>query len=116
MKNLSSPNFEYERIFAKRMKGLRKKKGLSQKQLAQMLEIGQPTISNYEKAVSFPGPNMLVSICNHLETSIDYILGQSNCPSPEELPLQRKFECLTEVEKELINQCINIFYKKNQDE
>ena len=63
-------------IFAERLKTLRERRGLMQKSVAAELNIGNTTLSNYEKNVSSPSPDILVAIADYFDTSTDYLLGR----------------------------------------
>ena len=62
-------------IFAKRLKGLRKEKGLTQTQMADMLNIKQQSYARYEASTAEPSYSMLIDISKFFEVSIDYLLG-----------------------------------------
>jgi len=64
------------------MEELRKQKGLSQKQVADFLRITQQAYSNYANGRREPDYDTLIKISNFYEVSVDYILGQSDDPSP----------------------------------
>ncbi len=65
-------------IFAKRLKELRKEKGLSQNQVAKILGITQQSYARYELESSEPSFEMLVQISNTFEVSCDYLLGKTD--------------------------------------
>ncbi len=65
-------------IFAKRLKELRKEKGLSQSELAKMLGITQQSYARYELETSEPCFEMLVQISNVFDISCDYLLGKTD--------------------------------------
>lgn len=71
-------------IFAERLKTLRESRGLMQKSVAAELNIGNTTLSNYEKNVSSPNPDILVAIADYFDTSTDFLLGRTENPSPAE--------------------------------
>ncbi|MBO5925122.1 MAG: helix-turn-helix transcriptional regulator [Clostridia bacterium] len=62
-------------IFAKRLKELRKEKGLTQQQIADMLNVRQQSYTRYELNTSEPSYDMLVRIATIFEVSTDYLLG-----------------------------------------
>lgn len=64
------------KLFAERLKELRKEKGLSQSDLAKMLGITQQSYARYELDTSEPCYAMLVCISNIFEVSCDYLLGK----------------------------------------
>ena len=56
---------------------LRKERGLSQKKVAQDLEVSQALLSHYEKGVRECGLDFVVRIANYYEVSCDYLLGRT---------------------------------------
>lgn len=62
--------------FGDRIKALRKAKGYSQKELGDILDLGQTTIANYEKNIRFPSPEILIQIANIFDESIDHLIGR----------------------------------------
>ncbi len=56
---------------------LRKKKNISQKQLADLLNVAPSTISMYENGKRTPNDEALKKIAGFFNVSIDYLLGYS---------------------------------------
>lgn len=69
-------------LFAKRLRELRKEKGLSQVQLGELLGYGDTAISSYETGRNEPSYTDLIRICKVLDVSADYILGISDIRKP----------------------------------
>jgi len=67
-------------IFAKRLRELRKGKGLAQVQVEKDLKIPQKTLSNYETGKHFPSPDTLVIFATYYNTTTDYLLGKTDNP------------------------------------
>ncbi len=65
-------------LLGSRLKELREKKGLSQKKLAEQLNINQQRIANYENNIREPNYEMLLKICNFFEVSPNYLLDLSS--------------------------------------
>jgi transcriptional regulator with XRE-family HTH domain len=63
-----------------RIRGLREKMGLTQKELASKLKIPNQNISNYERGFRQPDYETLQKIADFFEVSIDYLLGRSDKP------------------------------------
>lgn len=61
------------------LKQLRLAKGLSQQALADRLEISQQTVYKYENEITEPNIDMLKTIADFFEVSIDYLTGNSSC-------------------------------------
>jgi transcriptional regulator with XRE-family HTH domain len=66
---------EVRHIFAKRLKGLRKIKGLTQKELGNLLNLTEAAIGMWEQARRLPDAETLPRLAKVLETSVDYLLG-----------------------------------------
>ena len=59
------------------IKAIRKSKGLSQEELAIKLNVVRQTIFKWEKGLSVPDSNMLISISEVLETPVSTLLGET---------------------------------------
>ena len=59
------------------IKAITKSKGLSQEELAIKLNVVRQTISKWEKGLSVPDSNMLISISEVLETPVSTLLGET---------------------------------------
>lgn len=62
-------------VLSKRMKELRQKKNLTQRQLAKMANTTPTSVSAYEKGQKTPSIEVLCNIANALETSVDWLCG-----------------------------------------
>lgn len=62
----------------------RKKRGLTQEQLAEKLDVSAAAISKWERGISIPELGMVCKIADCFEISIDELLGRTNCLLPEE--------------------------------
>ena len=59
------------------IKAVRKTKGLSQEELAVRLNVVRQTISKWERGLSVPDSEMLISISDVLETPVGVLLGET---------------------------------------
>lgn len=59
------------------IKALRRTKGLSQEELAIRLNVVRQTVSKWERGLSVPDSEMLVSISEVLETPVSVLLGET---------------------------------------
>lgn len=59
------------------MKAVRKSKGLSQEELAVKLNVVRQTVSKWEKGLSVPDSDMLLTISEVLETPVSVLLGEA---------------------------------------
>lgn len=62
--------------FASTIRDARKVLGLTQKQLAHKLGVQNTTISNWEKSLSKPGPDMIERLCQVLGIQPGALFGQ----------------------------------------
>ena len=59
------------------LKKLRKEKGFSQEELAAKLNVVRQTISKWEKGLSVPDAQLLISLSEILETPVSVLLGET---------------------------------------
>lgn len=64
-----------ENRFGKRLKEVRKEKGIGQVELAKMLGVSNGTISLWENGLRIPGITVIYSLCEIFHESADYMLG-----------------------------------------
>ena len=67
--------------FPKRLKELRLAHGETQRDLANAIEVGRTTISEYESGKIVPKQEGLLRIANHFNVSVDYLTGVSDNPA-----------------------------------
>lgn len=62
-----------------RIQSLRKEKGISQSELADLAGISRAQINRYENQGADPSASTLKAIANHLDTTVDFLInGSSN--------------------------------------
>lgn len=83
-------------MFAKRLTNLREKKNLYQKDIAEIFNIEQATVSNWEKGKRIPDSEMLIKLANFFEVSVDYLLGNDTTLTTKEEEL-REMEALKQL-------------------
>lgn len=92
--------------FGNRLKVLRIKRRLTQKQLADQVGIAVSAISSYESGNRYPSYDVLISFSRIFHVSTDYLLG-----------LDKRAEVdvsgLNEEEVEAITNMVNLLRKKN---
>lgn len=109
--------------FPRRMTLLRKECGLSQKQVAQKLEISQALLSHYEKGIRECGLDFLMKAADFYNVSCDYLLGRSpdrsgmlitveEIPEPDAIGKEShmKGSVLPILNKKLIANSLNILF------
>lgn len=97
--------------FGERLKKIRKSKKITQKNLADSIQVAQSTIANYENNTRFPGRDKLKELSENLNVSIDYLLGISDV-SWIEHDIREKEDNLQETFKNLIDLFIS---EKNEE-
>ncbi|MEC1621131.1 helix-turn-helix domain-containing protein [Bacillus mojavensis] len=65
-------------MLSKRLKLIRKRRGLTQTGLASKVKTTKGTISNYENGHSTPSNEMLRDLADALDTTTDYLLGRTD--------------------------------------
>lgn len=78
-------NFYYSenidsKLVGKRLKDVRKSLGLTQNDIAKLLNLDQPVISIYENGKCLIGTAFLYTICSKYKISADYLLGRTDEP------------------------------------
>ena len=105
------------KIFAIKLKELRKERGITQRKLAEALKCGYITIKNYEKGKSSPSIQYLCEIAKYFSVSTDYLLGMSNIQEINRCkPCCCTSKKLNKEERQKVEQFIEfLIYKKERD-
>ena len=102
-----------------RIREARTKKGLTQQDLAKILNVKQNTISNWESERSTPNKDSLLKMAEVLEVSVDYLLGgdtdAQNKTDSLESEFSRIFDGLTTENKEKVLELARL-YSESQKE
>lgn len=64
---------------------LRQDRGLTQKELGDILCVFSGTISNYENGVHLPDVDKVIALANYFHVTTDYLLGRTSSNLPVEL-------------------------------
>ena len=73
-----SINFRGDNVkFPEILKQLRNEKGLYQKELASILGVSRPTITQYENGTRTPDQNTLLEIAEYFSVSLDFLTGRT---------------------------------------
>ena len=70
---------------ADNIRNLRKAKGLTQEQFAEIMGVSLQSISRWETGVSEPNIQIIAEIADYFETSIDYLVGAKTDKESKEL-------------------------------
>ena len=62
----------------------RKKRGLTQEELAEKLDVSSAAVSKWERGISTPELSMVCKLADCFEASVDELLGRTNCLLSEE--------------------------------
>lgn len=65
------------KIFAKRLKELRKEKKIKQREMAEFMGVGLRTYQYYESATHYPEIPGLIKLADFFKVSTDYLLGRT---------------------------------------
>jgi len=95
-------------MFGKRLRDLREKNNLQQKELAKELNVLEATVSMWETGKRIPYSDMLIKIANYFKVSIDYLLGNEHNSKKQEEQLN---------EQEVLKKALQKvgFMEKNED-
>lgn len=93
--------------FSDKMRQLRKKRQLSQRQLAQKLGIAKSTVSKFENDISYPSADILLEMCIIFDIKSDYLLGLDN---KEWISV----DGLNKVQKDAIQNMVNSLKNKSE--
>lgn len=113
---MSNENF-YE-FFGRRLKNLRKKKNVTQAEIAELLEVSPTTIVNYENGLRKMPLDMVVKVADYCKVSVDSLLGTKNKKTKIAQSWNANFsrEIFTPEEMgEIINYVNYILYKRNEN-
>lgn len=93
--------------FGTMLKELRKKSGMTQKQLASQIGVTKSVISFYELHERTPSPEVLIKLASTFHVSTDYLLG---IDSTQKIDVSG----LTNEDIDLVSLLINTLRNKNQ--
>ena len=79
---------------AERIKQLRKKKGISQSELAEVIGVKNNTVSTWERGTRKPDFEALNLLSDYFEVSFEYILGSSDKEEARVKPTQDELDQL----------------------
>ena len=72
-------------MLSKRLKAIRKNKGLTQAELAKKFDVTQQAIAKWESGISFPDSDTIARLANFFGVSSDYLLGITDYFAPVDL-------------------------------
>lgn len=104
-----------------RLKEARLKKGLSQNDLAKLVEVHVTNISRYERGENKPATNVLIKLANVLDTTSDFLMNGStsdiasnDITDKELLSLFKQVNQLATDRKKLVKEFLSAFVLKTE--
>jgi transcriptional regulator with XRE-family HTH domain len=105
--------------FGDRLQFLIKSNGITQKDLADTLNVKRGSVSNWVTNRRFPDAETLIKIADYFHVTIDFLLRGAdeylNKEYDEISSLYKKYSDLSEDDKELIDTMIQTMIKKRKD-
>lgn len=101
-------------MIGKRIKALRNERNLLQKDLAEKLNLSQQTISLYESEKRQPDYQILQSIADFFNVSVDYLLGRTDNTKDLSSPI-RESELKYSVQNEIIDEIQKLSPESQED-
>lgn len=86
-------------MFSERLRYARKRKKLTQEQLAAKVSTTKGTISNYENGYSSPSNEMLIDLAEALEVTTDFLLGNDTKENLPDLTPKEERDIAKDLEK-----------------
>ncbi|MEM0992934.1 MAG: helix-turn-helix transcriptional regulator [Bacteroidota bacterium] len=109
--------------FAERLKDLRKKKGFSQAQLAQKIEVHFTQVSRYERGETKPNAQAMTKMAKVLDTTVDYLMNGTTDEVVKQMGLEkellarfRQVQTLNWEEKKTVLSLMDAFIAKTKIE
>lgn len=106
----------------KNLKQLRVSKGISQKQLADVISLSQQSINKYENHSIEPDIDTLIKLADYFNTSVDYLIGHTEINhkiepvesfqlNADEIEMLNKYRHVSTREKESIHFILDNYIK-----
>lgn len=86
-------------VFSMRLKWLREQKGLSQKQMSELLEISQPYYFKFEKGNGQPNLETLAKLPDILDSTLDFLLGLTDFTFELQMTKDKLIELLNKMNR-----------------
>jgi transcriptional regulator with XRE-family HTH domain len=96
---------EFAAVFGARLKELREQQGLSQRELAQKVEVSKSMITKYEGGVHAPPASLLVPLATFLGVTADCLLGYA-VENPRLVRFLQEVESLHEGDRQAVAQLL----------
>ena len=100
-------------MLSKTLKELRKRKDITQAELARILGITQQAVARWERNKSTPDIGTLEQLANYFNVSTDYLLGwvprKEEIYNEDEIKIMREYRELNELNRRQISNMISAF-------
>lgn len=100
-----------------RIKAARERKGLQQKQVAELLGISAQKLANWEKGTNRPNAEMLPNICKVLDVTLDMLLDtertEQSTLSFDALRIARAYDMMTDKGRAAVNAVVELAISKD---
>ena len=90
--------------YGEKLRYLRSRRGLSQKELTDRLQINRSTYARYETSATQPDFDTLSRLADFFDVTIDYLLGRSESASDNQITIAGQEINLTAEELQLFNE------------
>lgn len=95
-------------MIGKKLKDLRKQKGITQEDLARIVEVSPSTVQKWEADVADPNTGVLMKIAKTFDCSLDYLFGfQEDRKNVESFVLIEKIESLDDRQKNEVSRFVD---------
>lgn len=104
---------ESDLMINERLKQARIMQNLKQSELADLLNVKNTTISNWEIGVSNPDVNIIQELCNALHISVNYLFdGRNETLTQEEATLLKRYKKLDDYGKKAVDTTLNLEFQR----
>ena len=79
-------------MLSRQLRLLRKEKRISQKALAEAVQVSQQTIASWETGRTHPNPQTLKKLADYFHVSTDFLLGRESPRNSEYTPLDKALQ------------------------
>lgn len=93
--------------FAKNLRVLRQKKGMTQRKLGKVLHYGSTAIANYESGRNEPSFDDLIRLADFFDVSVDELLGTERLRQNRDI--YARFCCMDQADRKKILEGMRIF-------
>ena len=93
--------------FADRLKELRKRKGISQGDLAELIEVHFTQVSRYERGETKPNAEAMTKLAKALDTSVDYLMNGTADDVVQDAGLEKELKIIGHMENTMVIQLTN---------